>query len=1160
MKLLANWNRLAALLAMLFAAGSSYAQPTHAPPISDVANAALLPSDFSRYADAPTWAEGEKNAFTALFKGSRYEWLVAPVQVQQQGFDRPERSLMTAELTHAFAECGLSLPDPYLLQRALGEGSRRISLNDIDRFAQVVGAKNIVVPFVGHNESNSMILTLGIFRKPDVATSIFTVRPIYLTVSDRQFSDEIAPIEVFAAALPELLSGIGLQTSSHPQPGNSTTKLGQLPDAPEMLAAPHPVGSLADAARFAVFGEIAPPRTRGSERLFERSLLAARRAPQTAEQRFLNAYALFRLNLRPAAMRILQSGSSPGIVALKAIVNGNLTGTETLVHRASGYERLILEIELNDLAHAYGHAEQRPLPPPLVALSSRSPTWQALLEPRWNYSNTNHDLSNVALKRVLDRIYPLEGESLDELLAAHAAAPGMPATASYVELTVHEHIRHLMTTRRGAWCCSSVAERPNPWDFVSLIESWSEVNLVRAVGYELFILGLPKDARQMLAELDPYYGGRPEFEVLHAQADHALARQTPQAGDDTYLRSAQRHAVQALISAEGQTDSAVEALEELGPGDTLAMSIARAYGLDYPLSEYWLSNNNFVLDPKERLALARRALANTQTGVSYISLMLMNGGDAVKVEAASALRGRFRGNQGLDAVLESLTPAPDRPATEEIARLRKKLRAEPDVWETRNALAGLLVAQRDYADAARILAGYPGFSAEAPMDGIYLSNIAAEAGHMFYWRGAEKEARQLYEIATRYEVGSEAEMTAAMHLRLLDNDLDGALEQAGMRVERYPNGLAYCNYLSLLHLLGRSEEAWKTFKLLLNQPMGPGPWESAMVGQRIARLTQEGLDRWLAQPEINQAGTYAVSWAATYLIMWSATDRAAAADLAELVRHLAHEPRGVVEGDGRIASYPAVVQGQRFLVIRSDFGTGRRQTLKDQTAVESDQPLFAQALVPLQHGDLATAVSRFDELTARYPIERRVQGADAVYALPDFAYASAKSADPLKLEAFIEGLPKDSDFFETWLARAYFQALAHHDNGAALKSLDQAFLRIEHYFGRTPSMEYQYADVAERLFRDTADNRFRDRALIWSHMFQHLQPWSAWAYAMEAELTDDPEARQSTLVRALFLDPLSPRLKSIPVAELERAQAQLSHGNPFLHPQARKIQGVTTGL
>ena len=39
-------------------------------------------------------------------------------------------------------------------------------------------------------------------------------------------------------------------------------------------------------------------------------------------------------------------------------------------------------------------------------------------------------------------------------------------------------------------------------------------------------------------------------------------------------------------------------------------------------------------------------------------------------------------------------------------------------------------------------------------------------------------------------------------------------------------------------------------------------------------------------------------------------------------------------------------------------------------------------------------MKRFDELAARFPIEQETDNADAVYALPEFAYASAKTGDP----------------------------------------------------------------------------------------------------------------------------------------------------------------------
>lgn len=113
--------------------------------------------------------------------------------------------------------------------------------------------------------------------------------------------------------------------------------------------------------------------------------------------------------------------------------------------------------------------------------------------------------------------------------------------------------------------------------------------------------------------------------------------------------------------------------------------------------------------------------------------------------------------------------------------------------------------------------------------------------------------------------------------------------------------------------------------------------------------------------------------------------------------------------------------------------------------MDSDRALFARALIPFQRGDFSTAVSRFDDLAARYPIEREVNSADATYALPDFAFASAKSGDPLKLEQFLSGLPANTQFFNLYLAKAYFDGIMHRNSNAASIDMDNAFSFIEHY-------------------------------------------------------------------------------------------------------------------
>jgi hypothetical protein len=1153
-----SYRRFVCPLVTALSITTAPAQTTHEPPVPDVADAALFRAGLSHDRGASTWYAGEKQTFTRLLSAGHFDWLIVPAQTQREGLDRAERSMMVAELTRAIVEHQLSTPDPYLVERALGEGQRRISLDEIDGLARTLRVKVIVVPYVGHDDSGNLWATLAVYRKPDSSVAITQIRPVYLAAAHARFSETVAPVESFIGVLPGLLTEMALPVQAQPL-ASVTSALPSLPESPEMLANSGEENPLDDAARFAVLGELAPPGTRAAERLFERCFLASRRAGASPEQIFLQAYALFRLNLRPAAAHVLHDTPTPGLVALKAIVNGNFTGTGPLIKRTSGYQRLILDFELNKLARAYGHAEDSALlPPTLTALANRSDDWRLLLRRQWQFGGENAHQSNVALKKMLDRIFPVAGESLEEILQAQASTPGTSFAPMDLELTAHEHIHHLVSGQGAAWCCAKSFYRPGPWDFLSVTGAWSDANLMLAVQKELDFRGLPDSAKDILSRLDQYFSGHPDFEVLHAETDLALARRLPEAQQTALRASARAHALQALLAAGGQTAEAISALGILGP-DASILELAHGYGSDYPFNEAWLGND-FAIDQSKRLGLARCALANTQTGVGYATLVMLDGHESVKPEVRAALRGRFRGNPGLDSVTRQLEPgnsgSSDAGPAAVIARLREKVRSQPDVWAVRTELASWLEANRKYSEAEQVLVDFPAFRQERPSNPVYLSNIAAEAGHKFYWQGAELEARALYRIATRYDVSSEAEMTAAMRLRLLNDDLSGALAETERRADRYPNGTSYSNYLSLLHLLGRSHQAWKAFNLLLSQPLGPGPWESAMVGLRIAGTTEADLDRWVERPEISVAGTPAASWPATLLLMWATTDRAASAGTVERVASLAHQPTGLIEGDGRVASYPGVQPGNRYLVIRSDFRADQRPPLKLGTAVPSDQVLFAQALIPLQRGNFAMAVSRFDELAARYPIEREVLNADAVYALPDFAYASAQAHDPLQLEQFLKRVPPGTQFFELALAQAYFQAIGHHDDDSALLSMEQAFVLIEHLLGRTPSMEYQYADAAERLYRSTADKRFRDRAVTWSHVMQRLQPWTAWAYAIEAELADDPAARRAALVKAMFLDPLSPRLKAMSTADVNWARTQLSNGNPFLQshrPQTMQL-------
>jgi hypothetical protein len=1095
------------------------------------------------------WSNDEKQSYGALLSGAHYDWFLAPVQVRENGFARADRSMMNAELARALEGRNRPLPDSYLIERVLGDGQRQIPLHEIDVLSSRVGATTILVPTVEHDHAGNIKLKVDIYRKMSGSASIESTPPAQKISLSRNYADALAPIDAFDNLLPDLIAALGVEPMS--QSGSSSAgKILALPATPQDLATAEIGNTVANAARLCVIGELAPPGTRDSERLFERCLLMARQSPDDTRQRFLLAFALLKLNHRIAAVQILKGQREPSLIALRAVVDGNLTDTAKLANTATGYERLLFEFELHDLSLIYGHLGdlELPLPAALVGLSNRSEAWAILLRLRWhNMKRAVQD--NIPLKQLLDEAYPIDGQLLSDLLASRRATPGAVISSLDLQLTVHQHVRDLMIDKGATWCFPHSQGFPASWDYVSLIEAWSDINLFRTVDYQLSFLGLPEQAQALLITLDPIYNGQPDFEILQAETQNALAAKVSQPQKVSFSSDARRHAHMAFLAAGGPTDDAIEALSILGPGDPAVMEVARIYTEDYPLNPNWL-NNDFAVDQSMRHSLERIALDNTQTGIGFASRLLQDSGESGKKEVRAALVGRFNGHPALDEVLEQLGSfSPEVEAA--IERMRKRIAESPDVFETRGNLAYTLVIQGRYAEAAKVVASYPDFH-KSNGNGVELSNYANEAARGLYWHGAEQQARELYRIATKYHVGSEAEMIAGLHLQLLDSNFEGALAVAADWVARYPNGDSYFNYMSLLHLLGRSEESWRIFNLLLDQPTNIGPWESAMVGLRIMGTDQNQLLRWVAQPKIARAGSPAASWSAHFLLMWSGTDRVAPSDLPERIFALSHDRLGTIESnDGRVASYPSDDTPNRYLIVRSIFRAERRVPLAFGTEVEPNEVLSARALVPLQHGDFANAVSRFDEVAARFPIETPLDGATSVLA--DFAFASAKGGDPLYLERFLVGLPKKTRFFELSLSKAYFDGIVHKNYHAALRDLDQAFGFMDHYLCAAPSTEYRFAEAAERLYRETGDLRFRDKAAQWARNFQLLQPWAAWAYVIEAELTADIAARREALVKALFLDPLSQRLKAIPDAELAIAKKALhERGNPF----ARRAESV----
>jgi hypothetical protein len=1139
---------------MMLTAAACWAAPTSAPPMRDALWSPEFATSLKQLDQVAAWPIAERKAYADLVAGAHTDWLLAPTQVQMRGFGVAERSAVTAMLAQDLADAGIIVPSTFLVERALGDGHRVLAPEAIDALAQKVGAANIILPYIGQDGAGHLTLSLVVYRKSTLSTPMASQIPRWFTWKGIGFSDEAPPLVAIAGLRGEILQSLGFTTPSATE-ALASAKSFVIPASPEALVAqdkPTPV--LDNAAALAIFAVLTPPTTRGSDRLYERTLLAALRAPASPEQRFLTSYALFRLGMRPNALRILEGDHSAALTALKAVVNGNLTGTDALVRRTSGYQRFILEIELHDLACWYQHDASGALPKNLSDLSARSDWWATLIQARWNDYTPGADLDSRSLKTLLDRHFALPGQSLEDMIAGRAITPGLRLTEADVQMSVLQHVRGVLARDQASLCCLHSPLQVNVLDLLSVVEAWSTWQVIRSIDLDLDMRDSPEQALQRTTALDPVYAGLPEYEFERAKIENSLAGKSSGPSKQVQLEHVQAHVMAGLMEAGGQTPEGSEAIA-LVYMNPLATKLAADYLQDLPYDPDW-----FGIDPaKDRqpdnLLALRQALANTDINAGYLDTLLQIGGDSVKGEVAAALHDRFLGSPLADNVRDKLKRQAAGPDAA-LQIMQARVRAAPDVWDHRINLGDYLVLHGDYAEALQVFVSFPGFGAGSKVNPIELSNDAQEAGHLFYWHGALPQARKLFAISMSYGTGSEAEIVSAMETALIDHNLAAALAQAYRRAGAYPSGSSYSNYLSLLHIIGHSQEAWKSFNVLAGQSLGLGLWDSATVGLRIRGTTPAQLDQWLTQPPVGQSQAQGVTWRTTFLLNWSITDREGSPDLVAQMRAMGQEPEGITEDRiGKYSSFPSDDPNSRPTVPRSDFRSDQRPLLKVQSPIDSSLVAYSAGLLAMQHGDFAGAVSHFDEVAAHFTIERYIDPIDAAYALPDFAYASAKADDPLSLEPFLAKLP--NQVFEGDLALAYFQGIRHHDTTAALQSLKKAFGRIDNVVGRWPSMQYQYAETAERLYKDTHAVQFRDLAVSWAHTVQTLQPWTAWAYAMEAELAETAAQRSAVLDKAYFLDPLSPRLRAIPAAELEQARRRISSGgSPFKLPSNSAAQPI----
>jgi hypothetical protein len=1100
------------------------------------------------------WRNYRARLYEGIVAGQKPQILVPPFQVQGYAIDRAERLLMAGRLAQRIAGRDATVADPFLTGIALGEGLRRYDPERLTALMHLAGASSSVLGYVGHDRGHRMYLTIEVL-KADGSSTKFDWKAL-------AFSDTDQPSEVFNRMLPEIMKTIGLaDNGAKPVPPGILNPA--IPASPKAAIGVKP-GGLDAALSLQIFAMLAPAWPEPiREELFERSLLVLDGVePLGEDYEILRARALLHLNKRPAVLRFLSNPISPDAIAVSAFADGNLPALEKAVAESKRPAlQLVARLEAMEMRAEYEGGSGKAAGDAVSGAALQSlPGWAPLVQRAIEGHESWTISPNADLKQALETWYPVANLSTEDLARRRAiTGANMNDISAEMQLAVFRHAERLVKDKPARWSRQRSGYDITDFDLVRLIDAQAEKTVVREA-YRAVILQAAYE--NGLAAIDAYesvYKGHPYFAVLRGVALANLAGRRTGAQRETTQRAASEAFMQALDWSQGNNRAAGIALSQAGniknqrqAAGEGATSPLDAYTVSYigefPLAPYWSpweSGGNADLINRNR----RQQLLYSISDLSALWSLVDNARDAeerkmLRREAES----RFIGARTRTQILAKLpVGGPDDKG--ENAVYEAEIAKGSNDWSVYEKLGGFMIASGDYKGADAVLSRYPAFNDMGKANAVQISNAAELAGSMFFWRGHLEEAKRYYTISAGLDTGSYGSLTAAMRLALLERDYQSVVQYSYQRATRYNNANGYRDLFSWLHVLGNSKDAWLGFDQLAGTFKTPLIWPSALVGHRLEGKTQEQIRTWLLQPAIRQAGEGEFRFSSAYAFMSHVVDRKPTRDLTTVLQTLETPSRYFVSG-GRVVMGDKVLHpdGGGLPGIGPEFGMSA--ILKDKKPgedVKSDLVYAAEGMVALRAGDFAAAYGQFAELRQVYVA--RIPRLS--WIMPYYAYAGVRAGKEAELVSVLHVIPE-----KDWSSH-YFLAMAMVDgmkgrHTEALAGMRKAFDKMPRTEERPVFTEYQQAEAAEWLYESTKHEPYRDAALEWARLNQQIQPMYAWAYAMEAKLAKEPDARVRALAIALYLDRGSERIAAFSDQEKAVARKWFEKNNPFVIPQAPK--------
>ncbi|MES2036576.1 MAG: hypothetical protein V4495_01955 [Pseudomonadota bacterium] len=1103
------------------------------------------------------WIDADKEQFATLLAGQKANLFIAPIQIRGSGFDRSTRSLMAAYLSAVLEDdFGEKSLDPYMVQRALGEGLRKIEREQIVRLANDTGALKRLIIEVGHDgRGASFRVNLHYAQRVSVRDAWPEEKTHELIIP---FVENQTYAETFRIqAIPEIAKTFGFQSLGATD-AKSQVAMTRLPDNLNQAKSVIVENRLNESILYQVLATISPNQPeRARESLFEQSLIALHRSKVKDElTTYLEARANFYLHSRPAALKSLGQPKNAEGIAFREFLNGNLPEMEKAISDVKNeIWRLMLEIELQDLRRAYDVTLKTPLPAFVVTALNKRPFWQPLFLRRLQEKDGWSVQSNVQIKWQLDQSLPIKGFDL-ETRVRNSQAKGEKVDEIALGMSALEHIQRARVSSLPD-CLSSHFACIN-YAYLDVLEAGLISNAVKMLNKAGDYQGSYDRAEKLAEYLGSYLSGNTDYalamsKILRGKLNSSTAESRP-----LIIEKINNYLSLAAYWEQGQSETSGSASKLLHELNLKSEPFFSVFGDDLPLRPYWVDRTWYTsFTASTEAALSKKTMEEMKLKLDYaqsdINLALYiaqtsGATDADLMTLKNQVADRFSGSPQHDKLIGIIEKVSD---TEQnrIKNYELAIRKNPDTWSNYHDYANYLInAKGNYLHAREILLKYPGFKRPDVYDVVAVSSDAADAGNTFFWKGYTEDAKIFYKIAADLDTGSGSSHLGAIRLSLLRGDYEKVSALSLHNAQRYDVAWTYGDYMAWQFVFGKAQHGWDTFNQIKTRFTSPEAWRAADIGYRIDQRSWADIAAWLLKDEIKNIKYEQYKPALILAILHNSVDRMPAADLPEVMKSIEGKAIG---NYSRRPTFTISTDSHGETVIPPSPFSSRENTKIMTPELWSDSIMFADAYLSFRKQDYREAAAKFYTMEAFYPINYEASLNQYAYTLVYFSWASAKSGDPYKLEAYLDKIGVlSSAEHDYYLSKAIFTGL-RGETPKALQYLNLAFNNRGRNGIRPILKEYQWAETCELLFEATNDKTYRDLALKWSKTYQKLNPIYAWAYAMEAKLTSSPEDRLRALGIALYLDPQSERANAFPESLRQQAKKWFASNNPFARAAAR---------